>query len=420
LSKANLAGANLREASLTWANLQQANLTGANLVEAKLHGVDLTRALLYDAKAYRADLSEAKLYDADLTGVAFGWANLARANLGGANLSGADLSWANLHRADLTGANLFWAHLVQTNLRYTRFDSATLTGADLRSANLQEATLGQAILTDAKLWETQRAGWSIKGVVCERIYWDEKALSPTEYAAGEFERLYSGQTCIELFYEGGLSTFELSTLPALLYHLSTKHPETNIRLKTVEETGGGAKITISLGEADEQTKEQVEADALEGLQAQLVLRENESLRLQIQKEYAEGVLDKMMKAVFAAATPQIIFNAPVHTAALPSGNAIVELHQTFNDNTDLIQLIDKLLTRNSELTAPQSAEIEAAKAELQKPNPDKSLLARTLGFLKTLPKEAVLKGVGKLGEKAVEADWSNLLNQLGELIHHIH
>ena len=122
----------------------------------------------------------------------------------------------------------------------------------------------------------------------------------------------------------------------------------------------------------------------------------------------------------AAAAPQIHFHAPVHTAALPSGNARVELHQTFNDSTELIQLIDKLLTRNAELTAPQSAELETTKTELQKPNPDKSVLSKSLDFLKSPSKEAILKGVGKLGEKAAEQDWSNLLNQLGEFIHHIH
>jgi hypothetical protein len=275
-----------------------------------------------------------------------------------------------------------------------------------------------ATLTDSKLWETQRAGWRIQGVICECAYWDKEAQTATHYASGEFERLYSEQTTIELFYKGGISTFELNTLPALLQHLASKHPDANIQLKTIEQTGGGAKITINLGDANEETKQAIQTDAAQVQRIQLSLRETEGKRLQLEANF-NRMLETFTNALLASVPSQIHFHAPVHTAALPSGNATVELHQTFNDTTELIQLIDKLLTHNAALTAPQYAEIGAAKTELQKPTPDKSRLTSTLDFLKSLPKEAVLKGVGKLGEKAAEADWSNLLHQLGELIHHL-
>ena len=370
-----------------------------------------------------ADLSGARLIGANLSGANLNGARLIAADLRGADLSGADLSGANLRDANLNGADLSGARLVSAILSDailsdTILSGATLENSDLRSAKLQNTTLDQSNLTGVRLWGTQRADWSIKEVTCKHVYWDRDARIATEYAPREFERLYSDQTSIELFYKDGISTFEFNTLPALLQHLVSKHPGANIQLKTIEQAAGGAKIIINLGDADEDSKQAIQADATQVQQIQLSLRESEGKRLQLEANYNQ-MLETFTKTLLASAAPQITFNAPVHTAELPSGNAKVELHQTFNDNTELIQLIDKLLTRNTELTAPQSEEIEAAKTELQKPTPDKSLLARTLSFLKTLPKEAILKGAGKLGERAAEADWSSLLHQFGEFIHHL-
>jgi uncharacterized protein YjbI with pentapeptide repeats len=438
LSGANLSGSILdekvmRDCNLIGANLSGVNLNGMALGSAKLSGVDLRGADLRQANLRGADLSHANLSEADLGEAHLGNANLSdailiqaemsRIDLRRAILDRADLSQARMTAADLSAAQLHQTNFTRANLHRVVFYStalidANLRGADLTCANLQNATLDRADLTDAYLWETLRAGWSIQGVICERAFWDRAGKSVTEYAPGEFELLYSEQTSIELFYQGGISTFELNTLPALLQHLASKHPDANIQLKTMEQTGGGAKITINLGDADKEKMQAIQADAAQVQQIQLFLRESEGKRLQLEANY-NSMLETFTKALLMSASPQITFNAPVHTAALPSGNAKIELHQTFNDNSELIQLIDQLLIRNTELTSPQSAELETAKAELQKPNPDKSLLARTLGFLKTLPKEAILKGAGKLGEKAAEIDWSNLLQQLERYIHHL-
>ncbi|EDU4467073.1 pentapeptide repeat-containing protein [Salmonella enterica subsp. enterica serovar Cotham] len=78
-----------------------------------------------------ADLRNANLYGADLRG-----ANLRGANLRGANLRGANLYGANLRGADLCGANLYGA-----NLRGADLCDANLRGADLCDANLCGANL---------------------------------------------------------------------------------------------------------------------------------------------------------------------------------------------------------------------------------------------------------------------------------------
>src|SRR2546425_570528 len=79
---------------------------------------------------------------------------------------------------------------------------ADLSGADLRWAKLIQANLNGALLTDAKLWEIQKAGWSIQGSICEAVYWDEDGQERTTYSLGEpgkpgeFERLYADKTKI--------------------------------------------------------------------------------------------------------------------------------------------------------------------------------------------------------------------------------
>ncbi|MDJ7440695.1 pentapeptide repeat-containing protein [Salmonella enterica] len=84
----------------------RANLRGADLRDADLYGANLRGANLRDADLYGANLRGANLYGADLRG-----ANLRGANLYGADLRGANLRGANLYGADLRGANLYGADL---------------------------------------------------------------------------------------------------------------------------------------------------------------------------------------------------------------------------------------------------------------------------------------------------------------------
>ncbi|ECM3626667.1 pentapeptide repeat-containing protein [Salmonella enterica subsp. enterica serovar Newport] len=128
-------------ADLCGANLRDADLCGANLYDADLYDADLCGADLYDA-----DLRYANLYDADLCG-----ADLRDADLRGANLRG-----ANLRDADLRGANLRYA-----NLRYADLCGADLRDADLRGANLPDLTfviLGEKYFISITNGEYVRAG----------------------------------------------------------------------------------------------------------------------------------------------------------------------------------------------------------------------------------------------------------------------
>jgi uncharacterized protein YjbI with pentapeptide repeats len=408
LSRTNLSGADLSGAYLNNANLGDCNLTNATVVEAKLVAVSLVDA----------DLSNANLSKSDLNG-----ANLSGADLIAVNLDGARLNKAILNDADLTDANLRGAELREADLTIAKLCRTNLTATDLRSATLQRTNLEGANLTGARLWETQRARWSIKGVTCECAYWDEDGKLPTYYEPGEFERLYSEQTCVELFYEGGVSTFELNTLPALLHHLASLNPESNIRLKSVAETGGGARITINVGDGDPQTAEKIKADAMHVYQAQLVLREKETERLQIEKNYLESLfVGKLIPAMLSAGAPQNIFNAPVSGVVVASGESKVDFHQTVNDNSAVLALLERMVGRLTDLnlSGPEEAQfeagIQAAKHELQKQSPDKSALAKSMQFIQKLGTEALTRAAGTLGEHIVSADWQSWLHQLSQFV----
>ncbi len=129
--RADLRGANLREANLRGANLREANLRGADLRGADLRGADLRGADLWGANLRGANLWEADLREANLRE-----ADLREANLREADLREADLREANLREADLWGADLREADLRGADLR-----GADLRGADLRGADLWEADL---------------------------------------------------------------------------------------------------------------------------------------------------------------------------------------------------------------------------------------------------------------------------------------
>src|SRR5262249_15517126 len=126
---------------------------------------------------------------------------------------------------------------------------AILMGVDFRQANLIEINLNGAMLTDAWLWETQRAGWSIQGIICEAVYWDKDRKERTTYSPGEFDRLYADKTKIVLHYKGGITPIEIATLPALIQRIEAIHPGCILRLHSIQEAPGGATVTLVVEEA---------------------------------------------------------------------------------------------------------------------------------------------------------------------------
>ena len=331
LRGADLGEANLEGANLENANLQQANLDGAILIEANLKRVDLRGAYLFEFDLEKTNLQEANLARVVLQAANLRDANLKGANLQGTNLRGADLQRANLEEAylekaalnwsQLQGANLFGAdlqradlvgaHLEETNLQKAIFQKADLQGANLYSANCREANLmgsnfQQANLIDAEftganftgtiLWETQRAGWKIEGVICEYMFWDIKGENKEIFEEGQFEKLYSGKNNIELVYEKGISPIEIATLPMLLRHLETINPGTSLRLSSINEFGGGGKVTIAINDVAKENPE-VLSQKIKG-QAEELKQAQQNLLNEIKgRETAENLLNAYTKDI---------------------------------------------------------------------------------------------------------------------------
>jgi hypothetical protein len=246
------------------------------------------------------------------------WANLAGENLaGGANLTGANLNWANLHRADLLGAELGTANLHRADLRRAELGAAELGAANLTEANLREANLREANLrgaclsnanlrqatlidsrldganlTGAKLWETQRDGWSIKGVICQRALWDRDGKKPTEYGVGDFERIFAEKPRIVLRYPGGVSPVDLAMLPLIVERLQAKHPSCALHIRSVQDDGSGAVVTITVddrtGRPAETVRSEVETLRCEFINFQQQQQQlNQEVRQQIEARFTD-------------------------------------------------------------------------------------------------------------------------------------
>jgi hypothetical protein len=400
--------------------MKSANLSKANLEGANLYGADLSFADLDCAILQFANLSHATLRAAKLSGL-----NLSKVNLSGANLSNSNLSWAGLSEADLSSADLSGALMRGAALSWANLRHANLSGAILWCANLQNAHLDGANATDIKLWETLRAGWSIRGIICDRAFWDEQGTEPTRYAPGAFERLHSDQNCIVLHYPDGASTFELYTLPALIHHLGSMHPGTTIRLVSIEEIGAGTKIRISVGDADLQKTEAIKSDATTIVEGQIALRNSELVeQLKCEMEMrSEWVVQAIIKALdeFAkrhSVAQQNFFYAPVYSALLPTGSSTANSQQTFNDNSAILPLLEIILGHRSDLglSGPAASkfesEIDCAAAELQKKSPDWSAVSESLEFIKG----TLQNFIGSLGAAEVATNWQTWLSQLSQFI----
>jgi uncharacterized protein YjbI with pentapeptide repeats len=326
LQGANLEDANLEGAFLEGANLKGASLIGANLKRAHLQGARLESAILINAHLVGANLEDANLEGAILVRAFLEGANLKRARLQGAHLEGANLKrarlqGANLEDASLVRARLIGAHLEGANLKRARLqganledailDGAILEGAILDGAHLEGAScfntifrdaalqrtaligtrLDGADLTGVKLWETQRADWSIKGVICQRAFWDRNGEERTDYEEGDFERIFAEKLRIVLQYPGGISPVDLAMLPYVVERLQAEHPDCTLRIRSVQDDGNGASVMITVDDLAGRSNQQFTAE-IEVMRGELVdyrtrLRISEEARLWFQAQHDE-------------------------------------------------------------------------------------------------------------------------------------
>lgn len=290
LTRCDLTGSQLRFANLLTANttqaildkidfeghdisglsLREASLAGSNLTGQPLARVDLTNTNLTGANLQNADLTNAVLVGACLVGCQLQGANLSGAQCRSANFSGVNLRAMDLHKAD--------------------FSDADLTDCDLRDANLSKAKLVNTRISGAKLWNANTAGWIIHNISCSQCYWDKAATQKTLYRGHEFERLFAEALTIELRYPYRLADHELATLPIFIEHLTASHWGIIVRLKSISDVAGGALVKFVVeevgGHNPSELKVQLQAEAERIQLAQLMLRNNAQLHVQLKEKMA--------------------------------------------------------------------------------------------------------------------------------------
>jgi uncharacterized protein YjbI with pentapeptide repeats len=309
LSYADLSKADLRRVNCAGANLKEINVSGANLSEADLRTTYLIKANLSYADLSYADLSHAGLDYADLSYADLSYADLSYVELVNTSFIGAKLIETDLSYADLSNADLIGANFSKSDLSGRNFTEKNLSGADFQNANLQRsclinANLDGANLTNAHLWETQRAGWSIKGVICQSVYWDKEAEKKSIYTEGEFEKLFTDLIKIQLSYKGGISLLEIATLPSLIQHLANTFPDCSLRFVNIHEDSGGKVVELAVEDIEDLSKEQIkqlqtalEKEAQQQVEYQRKALSEREKRLELEGEVKQLslVVDKLIQ-----------------------------------------------------------------------------------------------------------------------------
>lgn len=299
-SSAKLIAACLDDANLSGSILAQTNILTASTRNTKLENIDfrghdisglslrntsLAGSNLEGQKLRRLDLSHTNLEETQLAGADLSDSNLSHANLTNAKLVGAVVTGATFKNANLSGVDLS-----NISLEDTDFSSANLSNCDLREANLGKSNLAHANITGAQLWKVKTSGWSIANIICNYAFWDKDGQEKTAYRNHEFERIFAESINIELRYPYRLTANELSTLPIFIEHLEAVHWGIILRLKSITDVSGGAVVKFVVEEPGPhnptQLKTNLQAEADRIHMAQLALKTNPKLQLQLKEKVA--------------------------------------------------------------------------------------------------------------------------------------
>lgn len=335
LSKVSMRNARITHCSFKFADLisanfegsllTQNNFLGAKLIAANFSSCDLSGSILYNANMLTAITRNAKLENIDFKGhdigglvlkdISLAGSNLegqqlARVDLSNSNLEGVNFQGADLSNAILSGAKVMNATLKNTKLTGALFKAADLTGVDLsnmdltkadftganlsncdfRESNLSKAKLSRANITGTKLWKITSTGWNISDVLCSYAYWDKTGKEKTVYRTHEFERIFAEAITIELRYPYRLADHELATLPIFIEHLTAMNWGIILRLKSISDVAGGALVQFVVeevgGHNPTELKNLLQAEADRIQMAQLSLRTNTQLHLQLKEKIA--------------------------------------------------------------------------------------------------------------------------------------
>jgi hypothetical protein len=376
-----------------------------------------------EANLRSARLETSKFSSANLTGAHLTYATLAGVNLREANLSGANLQAADLGTADLSNANLSKANLILTDLTSAKCYNTNLSGADLGMARLIYAKLDGAILNDVRLWGTQYSGWSIKGVICECVFWGREGEEKMVYRPGEFERLFADKTIVRLFYKDGINPLEIATIPALIKHLEDSHPGSGLRLVGIREDSGGVVAELAIEGADNQSPEELKhfKEALETEAQQKVEYQRQALTEREIRLKVEGRLEELRSCFHLLASKNHVnvqgdYMGDTHQNYGQTSGMGRNVHAHDNTFNQVVNHFEKIIdlptlaTQLAELreemakdSSPQSAiaQGETAKAEIAAQSGDTSKVMEhlksagkwTLDFAKEVGKDLAVEAI---------------------------
>ncbi len=289
-NQCELNGANFLTAQFKKTVIVDTDLTQIDLQTIDLKGITLDGCDLRQQNLAAKDLSHASLIKSDLRG-----ANLSNAIFNHANLSSSLLAAAIVTSAQFRHANLTHINLSALDFTDVNFDSANLNGCDFSGCNLSNVNLSKANMTDTTLFNVNTIGWDLSDVFCDYAYWDQGATNKTNYAEGEFERLYAESLTIDLKYDFRLTANEIATLPILIEHLQACHWGVSLRLKSVKDIAGGALVELVVDEVGHYAVNELESSLKEEASriqnAQLAMRADRHMQKEL-KEAVAGIKNK--------------------------------------------------------------------------------------------------------------------------------
>lgn len=253
-------------------DLSHLNIWGASLFEeVTMRGVSLDRAICDKADISYADLQGSKLRKASFKNGKLACVNLTSVKLSGTSFEGATLSGAHLnsvkanwvdfrrvslHKAslrdsyvrdcDFDKANLFGVDATNARLRNCDFYNVTMSeaclrGVDFGRSNLSSANLDGSDITGAILSQTITENWSVKGIICEYVYFDEEGkhrIPPTRnFEAGEFEELYSWFPGFTYYFKDSMHALDPYVISVIVSGLNISLPDLHLEIEAI--TGRG-------------------------------------------------------------------------------------------------------------------------------------------------------------------------------------
>ncbi|MGX9728868.1 MAG: pentapeptide repeat-containing protein [Candidatus Electronema sp. VV] len=235
------------------------NLIGIDFCDADLsgsffYGTDFTNAIFE-----RAFVTHATFHDTILTNTYWG------------DAQGLDSAyWENTLFDDEDVRHLLVRYsgqglsLQDKNLKGVYLVEFDLRGVDLRGTDFRQADLSGADITGAKLYNTARENWTIDGIRCDYVYWDEAGEQRTppdrDFRPGEFEELYKQLPTFEYIFEQGFTPLDPLIMQRVVQAVNERHKEFSLDLVNFDKRGQPhATFTVCHLEHVEKAKQQIAA-----------------------------------------------------------------------------------------------------------------------------------------------------------------